>query len=179
MDDGTKYPACQAPMDDATVRAPSIQGARWILSALEKTETWSRLQFKPEKLRNLSILNGKLTGNIFTIQGSKIPTIQEQGIRCLGKIYDSSLNNSSNLTNTIAQLNIWLKAIENSQLLGRFKVWCFQLRRQRPFLLYDFPMSQVEGMERLCSKFLWKWRGVHPSFSAVNLYSKTSKLLGM
>lgn len=31
-------------------------------------------------------------------------------------------------------------------------------------------------MERLCSKFLRKWLGVPPSFSAINLYSKTSKL---
>lgn len=31
-------------------------------------------------------------------------------------------------------------------------------------------------MERLCSKFLRKWLGVSPSFSTVNLYSKTSKL---
>ncbi|KAF4111690.1 hypothetical protein G5714_008721 [Onychostoma macrolepis] len=35
---------------------------------------------------------------------------------------------------------------------------------------------QVEGMERLCSKFLRKWLGVPQSFSAINLYSKTSKL---
>ncbi len=31
-------------------------------------------------------------------------------------------------------------------------------------------------MERLCSKFLRKWLGDPPSFSAINLYSKTSKL---
>ncbi len=29
-------------------------------------------------------------------------------------------------------------------------------------------------MERLCSKFLRKWLGVPPSFSAINLYSKNS-----
>ncbi|CAM4625186.1 unnamed protein product [Leuciscus chuanchicus] len=101
-------------------------------------------------------------------------------IQCLGKQYDSSVKDSGNLTNTKTQLNTWLKAIEHSQLLGRFKVWCFQYgiipRLQWPFLLYDFPMSQVEGMERLCSKFLRKWLRVPPSFSAINLYSKTSKL---
>ncbi len=158
----------------------SIQGTQWILSALEKMATWSCLQFKPEKSRSLSILKGKLTGNIFNIQGSEIPTIQDQRIRCLGKQYGSSLKDSGNLTNIKAQLNTWLKAIEHSQLLGRFKVWCFQYgiipRLQWPFLLYDFPLSQVEGMERLCSKFLRKWLGVPPSFSAINLYSKTSKL---
>jgi hypothetical protein len=179
-DDGTKHPTCRAFMDVVTVMTPSIQGTQWILSALEKMATWSRLQFKPEKSRSLSILKGKLIGNIFNIQGSEIPTIQDQRIRCLGKQYDSSLNDSGNLTNTKAQLYTWLKAIEHSQLLGRFKVWCFQFgiipRLQWPFLLYDFPMSQVEGMERLCSKFLRKWLGVPPSFSAINLYSKTSKL---
>ena len=94
--------------------------------------------------------------------------------------YDSTLKDSGNLKDTKAQLNIWLKAIYNSQLLGRFKVWSFQYgiipRLQWPFLLYDFPMTQVEGMERLYSKFVWIWLGVPSSFSSVNLYSKTYML---
>lgn len=179
-EDGTRHPACRAFMDDVTVMTPSIHGTQWILDALDKMASWSRLQFKSEKSRSLSIVKGKLTQNIFTIQGSEIPRIQDQKIRCLGKFYDSSLNDSSNLTATRTQLTIWLKAIEQSQLLGRFKVWCFQYgiipRLQWPFLLYDFPMSQVEAMERLCSRFLRKWLGVPPSFSAVNLYCRTSKL---
>lgn len=179
-EDGTRHPACRAFMDDVTVMTPSIQGTQWILSALEKTATWSRLQFKLEKSRSLSILKGKLARKTFSIQGAEIPTIQDQSIRCLGKQYDSSLTDSDNLISTKAQLNTWLKAVDRSRLLGRFKVWCFQYgiipRLQWPFLLYDFPMSQVEGMERLCSKFLRKWLGVPPSFSTINLYSKTSKL---
>lgn len=113
-DDGIRHPACRAFVDDVTVMTPSIQGTQWILNALEKTATWARLQFKPEKSRSLSVLKGKSKGNIFKIQGSDIPTIQEQGIRCLGKSYGSSLKDSGNLTNTKTQLNIWLKAIENS-----------------------------------------------------------------
>lgn len=179
-EDGIRHPACRAFMDDVTIMTPSIQGTQWILSALEKMATWSRLQFKPEKSRSLSILKGKLAGNTFTIQGAEIPTIQDQSIRCLGKQYDSSLTDSNNLVSTKAQLNTWLKAVDRSPLLGRFKVWCFQYgiipRLQWPFLLYEFPLSQVEGMERLCSKFLRKWLGVPPSFSTINLYSKTSKL---
>ena len=155
-DDGTRHPACRAFMDNVTVMTPCIQGTQWILSALEKRATWSRLQFKPEKSRSLSIL----TGNTFSFQGAEIPTIQDQRIQCLGKQYDSSLNDSDNLASNKAQLNTWLKAVEHSQLLRRFKVWCFQYgilpRLQWPFLLYEFPMSQVEGMERLCSKFLQK-----------------------
>lgn len=84
------------------------------------------MQFKPEKPRSLSTLKGKLTKNIFNIQGSKIPSIQDQRVRCLGKLYDSTLKDSGNVQDTRAQLNSWLKAIDKSQLLGRFKVWCFQ-----------------------------------------------------
>lgn len=87
---------------------------------------------------------------------------------------------NGDFTRTKEQLNLWLKGIENRHLLGRFKVWCFQYGvcpcLQWSFLLYDFPVSKVEGMERLCSKFLQKCLGVPPSFTTVNLYSKTSKL---
>ncbi len=128
--------------------------------------TWSRLQFKPEKSRSLSILKGKLTGNIFKIQGSEISTIQDQRIRCLGKQYDSSLKDSRNLTNTKDQQNTWLKAIEHSQLLGRFKVWCFQYgirpRLQWPFLLYELSRLSGGSNERLCSKCPPSWVSVCP-----------------
>lgn len=80
----------------------------------------------------------------------------------------------------MGQLNIWLEAIENNQLLGKFKVLRFQYgiipRLKWPFLLYEFPMTQVEAMKRLCSKFMGNWLGVPPTFSSVNLYSKVSKL---
>ncbi|KAL0151338.1 hypothetical protein M9458_053332 [Cirrhinus mrigala] len=114
-----------------------------------------------------------MSRNTFSIQEAKIQTIEEQRNRCLGKSYDYTLKDITNLKETIAQLTIWLKEIDNSQLLGRFKVWCFQYgiipRLQWPFLLYNFPMTQVEAMERL-------WLGVPPAFSSVNLYNKTSKL---
>ncbi len=41
---------------------------------------------------------------------------------------------------------------------------------------YSCPLTQVQAMERLCSRFVRRWLGVPPSISSVNLYSKTSKL---
>lgn len=55
-----------------------------------------------------------------------MPTIQEQGIQYLGKYYDSILKDSGNLQDTMAQLYIWLKVIDNNQLLEKFNLWCFQ-----------------------------------------------------
>ena len=106
--------------------------------------------------------------------------IQEEKITCLGKVYDSSLKDINSIKDVQEKLSEWLRTIDNSQLLGRFKVWCYQFgiipRLQWPFLLYDIPVTQVETMERISSRFLRKWLGVPSSFSSVNLYSKTSKL---
>lgn len=93
-------------MDDVKEINPSIQARQWILNTLGKMVTWSSLQFKPKKSKSLSILKGKFTGNIFSIQGSEIPTIQDQGFQCLGNIYNNTLKDSSSLTNTKSQLYI-------------------------------------------------------------------------
>lgn len=50
-----------------------------------------------------------LTKNTFSIQRSEILT-QEQGIRCFGKNYESSLKDTANLGDTKAQLSTWLMA---------------------------------------------------------------------
>ena len=90
-----------------------------------------------------------------------------------------SKKDGGNLKDTTANLNIWLKAIDNNQLLWRFKVWCFQYgtipRLQWQFLLYDFAMTQVEAMDRLCSKFVWKWLGVAKALSSIKMYIRASK----
>lgn len=77
--------------------------------------TWSWLQFKQGKSRSLCILKEKLSRNTFSIQGAEIPTTEEQGIRFLGKCYECTLKDSTNLKDTIAQLTIWLKEIDNRQ----------------------------------------------------------------
>ena len=179
--DGTRHPPCRAFMDDITVMTSSITGTRWILTALEKMANWARMVFKPAKSRSLSIEKGVLTKQHFQIQGEVIPTIQGERIKCLGKYFDETLKDVHNATEVVEELKRWLKVIEGSHLQGRFKAWCFQFgvipRLQWPFLLYDIPISKVEAMERLCSRFIRKWMGVPPSFSSVNLYCKGSKLV--
>ena len=174
-------PPCRAFMDDITVSTSSIQGTRWIISALERMANWARMEFKPEKSRSLAINKGKVTHSFtFKIQGKCIPTINQHPIKCLGKRYDESLGDSSAIADTFQQLKEWLKAIDQTSLQGRFKAWCFQFgvipRLQWPFLLYEIPMSTIQNMEKACSKFLRKWMGVPPCFSTTNLYSKSSKL---
>lgn len=67
------------------------------------------MQFNAKKLRTPCILKGKMIKSIFSIQGSNIPTIEEQEVHCLGKTYDSTLKDDSNRKITLAQLDTWLK----------------------------------------------------------------------
>lgn len=55
-------------------------------------------------------------------------------------------------------------------------VWYHTYTAMVVFAVLYLPMTQVEAMERLCSKFMWQWLGVSPSFSSVDLYSRTSKI---
>lgn len=123
------------------------------MGSLEEMATWARMQFKPGKARSLCLLKGRLSEDTFSIQGSEIPAIEEQGIHCLGKNYDSTLKDSGNIN-------------ENGIIP----------RLQWPFLLYNYPLTKVEAMERMCSRFIRKWLSVPPAFNSVNLYSKSSKL---
>ena len=70
--------------------------------------------------------------------------------------------------------------VHHSFILQQTKNWSFEHgiipRIRWPFTMYDFPMSKVEQMEHAANRYLRKWLGVLPSFSSVNLYSKTAKL---
>ena len=141
--DGTRHPSCRAFMDNVTVLTSSIICNQWVLKALEKMANWGRMQFKPSKSRSLCLQKGKVTKHAFSVQGERIPMIQEEKITCLGKVYDSSLKDINSIKDVQEKLSEWLRTIDKSQLLGRFtcKVWCYQFgiipRLHWPFLLYD------------------------------------------
>ena len=122
----------------------------------------------------------KVATQSFNVQGERIPTIQEENIKCLGKWFHQSLGDIPNIKEVQTELRRWLHVIDQCQLLRHFKVWCFQYgtipRQQWSFLLYDISITTVENMKRQCNKFLRKWLGVPPSFSTVNLYSTSAKL---
>ena len=176
-DNNTRHPTCRAFMDDVTVITPKETGTRWILKKLDTLATWGRLTFKASKSRSLVLLKGRVSKRTFFMQGERIPSVTEIPIKCLGKWYDESLSDTSHIQDTKRQLENWLQKIDKTSLPGKLKIWCFQHgiipRLSWPFALYEFPMTTVERMERLVNRYLRKWLGVPPSFSRVNLYSKS------
>ena len=75
-------------MDDLTVTTRSVPGCRWILNGLEEMISWASMSFKLAKLRSLMLKKGKVTGKFcFSLGTTKIPSLTEQPVKSLGKVY--------------------------------------------------------------------------------------------
>ncbi|XP_035685395.1 uncharacterized protein LOC118421998 [Branchiostoma floridae] len=177
---GVRQPPLKAFMDDLTITTESVLSSRWMLKSLEEAATWARMKFKARKCRRLVLRKGRLTNTIqLEIQGERIPSVTEQPIKSLGKKFDKSLGDQNNIKEFRQQVNQGLKAIEESKLPGKFKVWCYQYgllpRITWPMTMYDMSLTTVEEVERKISRHLRKWLGL-PCFTRLGLYSRTARL---
>ncbi|XP_052245600.1 uncharacterized protein LOC127854577 [Dreissena polymorpha] len=178
---GIYLPSNRSFMDDLTITTQTHVQARWVLSALESTTSWARMKFKPKKSRSLIIKKGQSTKKFnLQVQREDIPSIMDSPIKCLGKWYDASLNDTNNVKRIKGQLNEGLKQIDRSWLPGKFKAWLFQHgllpRLMWPLMLYELATSTVEGLERTISRHLRRWLGVPPSFTNIGLYGRSNQL---
>ncbi|XP_068595260.1 retrovirus-related Pol polyprotein from type-1 retrotransposable element R2 [Brachionichthys hirsutus] len=182
MMSGIRQPSMRGFMDDLTITTAATHvEARWILNALDDVATWARMKFKPKKSRSMVIRNGKVAIKYrLEVQGEVIPSIKDNPIKCLGKWYDSSLNDRSSVSMSEKQAADWLERIDRSGLPGKFKAWLFQhgLLPRLLWLLtiYEVAMTTVEGIERRANKHLRKWLGIPPSFTSVGLYNRSGQL---
>ncbi|XP_028292553.1 uncharacterized protein LOC114455485 [Gouania willdenowi] len=178
---GVRQPPIRAFMDDLTVTTTSVPGCRWILSGLEELISWARMSFKPAKSRSLVLKKGKVTGKFsFSLGTTKIPSLTEKPGKSLGKVFNCSLRDADSTQSTNQELETWLAAVDKSGLPGKFKAWIYQHgilpRILWPLLVYDFPISTVEGFEMRVSRFLRRWLGLPRSLSSIALYGKSNKL---
>ncbi|XDV32997.1 hypothetical protein PO909_003607 [Leuciscus waleckii] len=81
---------------------------------------------------------------------------------------------------TNLELEDWLAGVDKSGLPGNFKAWIYQhgILPQIiwPLLIYEVPISTIEGFERRVSRFLRKWLGLLRSLSSIALYGQNNKL---
>ena len=117
--------------------------------------------FKPAKSRSLVLKKGKVTDRFqFNIEGALIPSVSEKPVKSLGKVFDSSLKDTSAVQSTCQELDSWLRAVDRSGLPGKFKAWIYQHRILWPLLVYEVPISTVETLERKVSSCLRRWLGL-------------------
>ncbi|XP_028310814.1 uncharacterized protein LOC114468234 [Gouania willdenowi] len=176
-----RQPPIRAFMDDLTVMTESVSGCRWILKGLEKVMDWTRMRFKPAKSRSMVLRKGKVKDKFrFNITGTAIPTITEKPVKSLGKVFDSSLRDTTSIQLTCTALDGWLKSVGKSGLPGKFKAWVYQHgilpRILWPLLVYAVPISTVESLERRVSSHLRRWLGLPKCLSSLALYGNTNKL---
>jgi len=101
-------------------------------------------------------------------------------VKSLGKVFNCSLRDTAAINATNQDLEAWLATVDKSGLPGKFKAWVYQHgilpRILWPLLVYEVPISTVEGFERRVSRFLRKWLGVPRSLSSTALYGKNNML---
>ncbi|TWW66935.1 hypothetical protein D4764_20G0009670 [Takifugu flavidus] len=177
---GVRQPPIRAYMDDLTVTTTSVPGCRWILQGLERLILWARMSFKPTKSRSM-VLKGEVVDRFrFSISGTVIPSITEQPVKSLGKLFDSSLKDTAAIQKSTEELGGWLTKVDKSGLPGRFKAWIYQYsilpRVLWPLLVYAVPVTTVESLERKISSFLSRWLGLPRSLNSAALYGTRNTL---
>src|SRR3984885_8136520 len=137
------------------------------------------MSFKPKKSRSLSISKEKTYKVTFMVSDQVIPTVIEEPIKSLGRVYDDSLKDKKAIKETSDMASNGLQIIDRSRLVGKFKLWCLQFmlipKLLWPFLIYDISTCYVEAIEAKINKFTRKWLGVPPGLSDVALYCISAK----
>ena len=138
------------------------------------------MKAKPKKSRSISLRQGKVQDTKFSIGGDSIPTVREQPVKSLGRLYALPLTDRHRGLEVQKTALEGLKAIDNSELPGKLKAWCFQHgllpRLLWPLQVYEISLSRVETIQQHINKHLRKWLGVPPCFSTVGLYTSTGML---
>lgn len=71
------------------------------------------------------------------------------------------------------------QSLDKSGLPGKYKAWGYQHRFLPrllwPLLVYEFPFSTMETLERKINSYLRRWLGVPRSVCSIGLYSTGSK----
>ena len=178
---GVYIPPIKAFMDDTTLIMNRKKVVQNTLDRLNNLLGWCRMAFKPAKSRSLALVRGKIRRDVFfDVAEQRIPTVSEEPVKSLGRVFDESLTDKSMRGAILQQTIEGLQAIEAAPLQGRFKVWMFQFvllpRLLWPLTIYEIGLSVVEKLERKVNRYTRKWLGLPPALSSVALYSRSTSL---
>lgn len=111
----------------------------------------------------------------FTVGEIMIPSVTEELVKSLGKIFDSSPKDSAAIKQTKDDLTTWLTAIDRSGLPPQFKAWIYQhgvLPRIPPlFFSGQTQTSFVYLIETLCVQHSDLINMVRKWFQCVKIFS--------
>ena len=90
-----------------------------------------------------------------------MPTIKEHPVESLGRWYEGNLKDKSRGVQIQRQLEDGLKAIDETKLPEKYKIWCLQFglypRIAWPRMMYETAASRVDIMEQKCNVMIRRW----------------------
>ena len=154
--DHLTLPPSRAFMDDITILVPSQISAECLLQRYYDLFTWVRMKAKPKKSRSLSLVGGSVREIHFKIGGDKIPTIREEPVKSLGRLYSIPLTDRHRSTEVQKIALKGLRSIDKTCLPGRMKAWCYQHGLLPsllwPLQMYEIAISRVERIQQYSNK---------------------------
>ena len=120
---GVYMPPIKAFMDDTTLIMNRKKVIQNTLDKLNNLLGWCRMAFKSAKSRSLALVRGKIRRDVFfDVAEQRIPTVSEEPVKSLGRVFDESLADKSMRGAILQQTIEGLQAIEAAPLQGRFKM---------------------------------------------------------
>ena len=99
-------------------------GTQELLDRFHDLFTWARMKAKPKKSQSISLVRGTICDIHFCIGGNIIPTVREQPVESLGRLYAFPLTDRHRGVEVLRTALEGLHAIEKSELPGKLKAWC-------------------------------------------------------
>ena len=98
---------------------------------------------------------------MFTVANQQIPTLSQEPVKSLGRLYNSPMKDTERGLETVGVATEGLLAINRCCLHGKLKVWCPQFmlfpRLLWPFLVYEICSTTLEAIEAKINKFTRRW----------------------
>ncbi len=114
----------------------------------------------------------------FIMGGEKILLLSEQPIKSLGRQYTVELTDKQMGRSVMKQLSEGLAKIDQSQLPGKYKVWCYQFTLYRrvmwPLKMSEIPSSTASKMDGKANAFIRKWLGLPRCLSEMGIFGRNN-----
>ena len=170
----------KAFMDDITILTRRKDMMMKILQRLDELVSWAGMKFKAKKSRSLSFAKGRQIEAKFEIAGETMPTVKENPVKSLGRLYHGTLNDRSEGKVIQALAEDGLGKIEKTLLPGVFKIWCLQfvliMKLLWPLAVYEVAITRVNTIQQKIKIKLRKWLGLPKMFATAGLYRNASPL---
>ena len=174
MGSGEEIELLRGFMDDVSILTSSVESANVALKRTEKAVSWARMKLKPAKSRSLVVKKGRsMDVQPFAVgeldaslarEVDVIPCLQRKALRTLGRVYDASIRDSWSKGMVKGKLVGKLKMLNKSYARGVMKLWALHhvalMQVRWDLMVYEIPLSFVEGLEKVVSKFIRLWLGV-------------------